>query len=553
MKSKKLIAFLSAVTMLGSAFCTLPAMAAAGDDIVRNGNMEGHPKESLLPDYWGHHSTWRSAEDGGSYIDSVAEGRNINGNNVLVLSEVTDENAAGFGFNRGAVQYINDTAETSKNRILPGKSYEVSLTIGNLNETGVSTYQVIFEGAGNPTYENNTVTIAAGETGYIKDALISVPIDASVQYSSVVIQPVDSKGTFWIDDVSIIERADVIEEINTPEDLSAAFTNGGAYIITQDLTVTSPVQLSDSTAASSGMIDGQNNSISYSDSNNAMLDIEGSNSYSWSFSDMTMSGNGRFLILNNTKSSVNFTDVNFDTSATNASIINRGGKLTLDNVVFPDRTDDAYDIISQWGCGDVIVKGATKARIYREESFYSLNTSGLTKGADVFVKFNNTPVQTEDEIKAAHPEYDEEQITKELENQIARLERATAAYNGVSVSDPSLQIIRDEENLSVHIITKPDEPAEEPEFAGVVINVVAANGTGDKADTSATAFETGISNKGGEGTVTSITWDITANGTTKSATANPTEMTLDNGASVNLVLIVNGLYTTENNTVVTVE
>lgn len=552
MKSKKLIAFLSAVTMLGSVFCTLPAMAAAGDDIVRNGNMEGHPKESLLPDYWRGHDTWRSEADGGTYVDSVAEGRNIGENNVLVLSEVTDEtNEAGRGLNRGARQYINDV--NSIHNIKPGKSYKVSLTIGNMNKTGASEYQVIFEGAGNPKYENNTVTIPASETGCIEDALISVPIDADVQYSSVVIQPVDFKGTFWIDDVSIIEQADVIEEINTPEDLSAAFTDGGAYIITQDLTVTSPVQLSDSTAASSGMIDGKNHSISYSDSNNAMLDIEGSNSYSWSFSDMTMSGNGIFLILNNTKSSVNFTDVNFDTSATNASIINRGGKLTLDNVVFPERTDDAYDIISQWGCGDVIVKGATKARIYREESHYSLNTSGLTKGADVFVKFNNTPVQTKEEIKAAHPEYNEEQITKELENQTARLERAKAAYNGVSVSDPSLQIIYDEENLSVHIITKPDEPAEKPEFAGEVTKVVAKNGTGSYSKTVATAFETTVSNTGGEGTVTSIIWDITANGTTKSTTANPKGLTLKKGGSVNLVLIVNDLYTTENNTDVTVE
>lgn len=545
MKSKKLIAFLSAVSMLGSAFCTLPAMAAAGDDIVQNGSMDGDYDSDLLPDFWGCHDTWRSEADGGPYVDSVAEGMNISENNVLVLSEVTDEtNEAGFGYNRGARQYINDV--NSIHNIKQGKSYKVSLTIGNMNETGESTYQVIFEGAGNPTYKNNKVTIAAGKTGNIKDAIISVPIGADVKYSSVVIQPVDSKGTFWIDDVSIIEQADVIEEINTPENLSAAFTDGGAYIITQNLTVTSPVQLSDSTAASSGMIDGQSHSISYSDSNNAMLDIEGSNSYSWSFSDMTMSGNGIFLILYNKKSSVNFTDVNFDASATNASIINRDGKLTLDNVVFPDRTDGAYDIISQWGCGDVIVKGATKARIYREESFYSLNTSGLTKGADVFVKFNNTPVQTEEEIKAAHPEYNEEQITKELENQTARLERATAAYNGVSVSDPSLQIIRDEKNLSVHITTK-------PEFAGSVEKVVAAKGTGDKAKTTATAFETTVSNKGGEGTVKSIKWDITANGTTKSTTANPTEMTLDNGASVNLVLIVNGLYTTENNTVVTVE
>ena len=121
MKSKKLIAFLSAVTMLGSAFCTLPAMAAAGDDIVQNGNMDGDYNSDLLPDFWMGHDTWRPDTEGGTYADSVAEGRNINGNNVLVLSEVTDEtNEAGFGYNRGARQYINDV--NSIHNIKPGKA-----------------------------------------------------------------------------------------------------------------------------------------------------------------------------------------------------------------------------------------------------------------------------------------------------------------------------------------------------------------------------------------------------------------------------------------------
>lgn len=114
-------------------------------------------------------------------------------------------------------------------------------------------------------------------------------------------------------------------------------------------------------------------------------------------------------------------------------------------------------------------------------------------------------------------------------------------------------MVCDDANYTIHITTKADEPVVEPEFAGSVTKVVAANGTGDKADTVATAFETTVSNTGAKGTVTSITWDITANETTKSATANPKGLTLEKGAAVNLVLIVNGLYTTENNTVVTVE
>lgn len=526
MKSKKLIAFLSAVTMLGSAFCTLPVMAEAGDNIVRFGDMEGYNENTLVPHYWGNHSTWRSAEEGGSYVDSVASGADINGSHVLVMSEVTDEtNTAGFGLNRGAMQYINDTSTIYN--IKAGKSYKVSLTIGNLNKTGESTYQVIFEGAGSPTYENNTVTIAAGETGEIKDALISVAADANVVNASVVIQPVDSKGTFWIDDVSIIEQSDkeyAEGEICDQYSLGLALSGSGDYTVTENFSASSGVTLSDEATGTTGKIDGRNKTITYTNTSNAMLDIEGKAAYDWTFSDMTVSGGGRMLIMNNTAAKATLTNVTFDQSAANCSLINRNGTLTLENVVFPDRTE-GYDVLCEWGSGVNVFKGATKARVNRSASYYNIDVTGLTKGADLFIQFNK-------EHGNAQTDYDN--------------------VKGQTISE-DLQMVCDDANYTIHITTKADEPVVEPEFAGSVTKVVAANGTGDKADTSATAFETVISNKGGEGTVTSITWDITANETTKSTTANPTEMTLDNGASVNLVLIVNGLYTTENNTVVTVE
>lgn len=528
MKSKKLIAFLSAITMLGSAFCTLPAMAAAGDDIVQHGDMEGHPDNSLLPYNWGHHSTWRSDEEGGPYIDSVAEGRKIGGNNVLVLSEVTDENAAGFGFNRGAVQYINDV--NSIHNIKPGKSYKVSLTIGNLNETGESEYQVIFEGAGNPTYENNKVTIAAGETGYINDALISVPEGADVQYSTVVIQPVDSKGTFWIDNVSIIEQPDTILEISTDTDLSNAFINGGFYNILNDITATTATSLgkTEGNALTTGNIDGKSYTITYDNIWTAMLSLEneaGTNN-SWNINNTIFAGKGRFFNVNGVK--LTLKNVTFANSSENKAIANQGGTVTLDNVVFPSRTDGGYDVVSQWACGDLYLKGATKATILREAQHYALHTKDLAKGADVFIKVNISKTEGDETV------LDEETTKTEYER-----------IKSQAISDDLLMTC-DDKNYTIHITTK-------PEFAGVVTNVVAVNGTGNYSATAATAFETTVSNKGGEGTVKSITWDITANGTTKSATANPTDLTLEKGAAVNLVLIVNGLHTTEKSTVVTVK
>lgn len=519
MKSKKLIAFLSAVTMLGSVFCTLPAMAEAGDDLIMNGTMEGAGGDNIP--YYTHTDT--AKKEGTEEIDPEnsswieRSGAQVHSGNYSVKIH----HRTGTGKDKGFLgNYF--TAPTV------GKTYTVTAYI---YATEDDTF-VIAPLNGYWDTSNGTVTgeCKAGEwTELTGEITISEWTGGEIKIWSE-----KNMSDFYVDDWSMIEQPDkeyAEGEICDQYSLGLALSGSGDYKVTESFTASSGVTLSSTEEYTVGKIDGQNNTITYTNTNNAMLDIEGQAPetmppmpYDWSFSDMTVSGGGRMLIMNNTAAKATLTNVTFDQSAVNCSLINRNGTLTLDNVVFPDRTE-GYDVLCEWGSGVNVFKGATKARVNRSASYYNIDVTGLTKGADLFIQFNK-------EHENAQTDYDN--------------------VKGQTISE-DLQMVCDDANYTIHITTKADEPVVEPEFAGSVTKVVAANGTGDKADTSATAFETVISNKGGEGTVTSITWDITANGTTKSATANPTEMTLDNGASVNLVLIVNGLYTTENNTVVTVE
>lgn len=515
MKSKKLIAFLSAVTMLGSVFCTLPAMAEAGVDLIQTGTMEGAGKDNIP--YFAH-TTGAVIERSNDQVHS--------GNYSVKIYDRT-----GTGREKG---YLGNyfTAPTV------GKTYTVTAYI-YATETDTFTIAPL-EGYWDSV--NGTVTgeCKAGEwTKLTGDITISKWTGGDIKIWSD-----NSTADFYVDDWSMIEQPDtpyVDGQIVDGYSLSLALKKGGDYTVMNNYETMITSSIVSEATQKNTVIDACGKKIQYPSTesssipNTAMINIASATAApsetplvdpNVEIKNAVFAGSGTFIINNAGSSTVTISNTTFEDSAVvnNGAIINRNGTLTLENVVFPERTDGGSDVLAEWGGGQNYFKGSIKANIKKTCSWGNLYVQDLAPGADLTITLA----------------YDGDRASE-----VSRLQQSIEGNADIEFSSTENA---EAKTTTVHIKYK------DPVFSGNVTEVKTASGTGDYIETVATAFKTMITNNGGKATVKSIKWDIQSGDASGSTTKIPqTQITLENGGEVTVALIVAGLNDDLAKATVTVE
>ncbi len=525
MKSKKLIAFLSAVTMLGSAFCTLPAMAEAGTDLINNGTMEGADGNNI-PHF--AHTTNAVIERSDAQVHS--------GNYSVKIHDRT-----GVGKDNGFLgQYF--TAPTV------GKTYTVTAYI-YATETDTFTIAPL----------NNYSTIAGGFVSEVCQAKQWTELTGNITINEwaqgdIKIWSDNSTADFYVDDWSMIEQPDtpyVNGQIVDGYSLSLALKNGGNYTVMKDYETMIRSSIVSEATQKDTVIDAAGKRIQYPlpetspIPKTAMINIEEATAApsetplidpNVEIKNAVFAGSGTFVINNAGKSTVTISNTTFENSAVvnndavagNGAIINHSGTVILDNVVFPARTDGGSDVLVEWGGGQNYFKGSIKANIKKTCPWGDLYVQDLAPGADLTITLA----------------YDGDG-DRDRASEVSRLQQSIEGNADIEFS--STEDV-EAKTTTVHIKYK------DPVFSGNVTGVKTASGTGDYSSTVATAFETLITNAGGKATVKSIKWDIQSGDTSGSTTETPqTQITLENGGEVTVALIVNGLNDASAKPTVTVE
>ena len=193
-------------------------------------------------------------------------------------------------------------------------------------------------------------------------------------------------------------------KISSNAELWTAYSTGGSYVLGQDIVTVSNAGTSDENNLQNGSINGNGGIMLCGTDMQGGAMLFHNNAVNWTYSNVTIDGN---------KDNVTHTDAclwfmngaditfenavirNFRTSAAERmAVTNVGGTVTFDNVEFSgnenigensEKFGEYTDIYSApWGEASIVLKGATKAKIYYVSG--GLDGSGLSEGCDVSVK-----------------------------------------------------------------------------------------------------------------------------------------------------------------------
>ncbi len=203
---------------------------------------------------------------------------------------------------------------------------------------------------------------------------------------------------------NIVVSVKNVPAISSSSDLSTAYSTGGSYVLGQDVVTVSNAGTSDEGNLQNGSINGNGGIMLCGTDTPGGAMLFHNTAVNWTCSNMTIDGN---------KDNVTHTDAclwfmggaditfenavirNFRTSAAERmAVTNVGGTVTFDNVEFSgnentgensEKFGEYTDIYSApWGDASIVLKGATKAKIYYVSG--NIDVSGLSEGCDISVK-----------------------------------------------------------------------------------------------------------------------------------------------------------------------
>lgn len=203
---------------------------------------------------------------------------------------------------------------------------------------------------------------------------------------------------------NIVVSVKNVPAISSSSDLSTAYSTGGSYVLGQDVVTVSNAGTSDEGNLQNGSINGNGGIMLCGTDTPGGAMLFHNTAANWTCSNMTIDGN---------KDNVTHTDAclwfmggaditfenavirNFRTSAAERmAVTNVGGTVTFDNVEFSgnentgensEKFGEYTDIYSApWGDASIVLKGATKAKIYYVSG--NIDVSGLSEGCDISVK-----------------------------------------------------------------------------------------------------------------------------------------------------------------------
>lgn len=281
-----------------------------------------------------------------------------------------------------------------------GEELSVSLDAGYFAEGDIN---VSFEVCGSDGIAKETIP-AASAVSTSDGTKVNVAGSAVVSFEegdSVYLVVKHPSGFHSYDNI-------VVSVKNVPaissSDLSTAYSTGGSYVLGQDVVTVSNAGTSDEGNLQNGSINGNGGIMLCGTDTPGGAMLFHNTAVNWTYSNMTIDGN---------KDNVTHTDAclwfmggaditfenavirNFRTSAAERmAVTNVGGTVTFDNVEFSgnentgensEKFGEYTDIYSApWGDASIVLKGATKAKIYYVSG--NIDVSGLSEGCDISVK-----------------------------------------------------------------------------------------------------------------------------------------------------------------------
>ncbi len=282
-----------------------------------------------------------------------------------------------------------------------GEELSVSLDAGYFAEGDIN---VSFEVCGSDGIAKETIP-AASAVSTSDGTKVNVAGSAVVSFEegdSVYLVVTHPSGFHSYDNIVVSVKN--VPAISSSSDLSTAYSTGGSYVLGQDVVTVSNAGTSDEGNLQNGSINGNGGIMLCGTDMPGGAMLFHNTAVNWTYSNMTIDGN---------KDNVTHTDAclwfmggaditfenavirNFRTSAAERmAVTNVGGTVTFDNVEFSgnentgensEKFGEYTDIYSApWGDASIVLKGATKAKIYYVSG--NIDVSGLSEGCDISVK-----------------------------------------------------------------------------------------------------------------------------------------------------------------------
>ncbi len=282
-----------------------------------------------------------------------------------------------------------------------GEELSVSLDAGYFAEGDIN---VSFEVCGSDGIAKETIP-AASAVSTSDGTKVNVAGSAVVSFEegdSVYLVVTHPSGFHSYDNIVVSVKN--VPAISSSSDLSTAYSTGGSYVLGQDVVTVSNAGTSDEGNLQNGSINGNGGIMLCGTDTPGGAMLFHNTAVNWTYSNMTIDGN---------KDNVTHTDAclwfmggaditfenavirNFRTSAAERmAVTNVGGTVTFDNVEFSgnentgensEKFGEYTDIYSApWGDASIVLKGATKAKIYYVSG--NIDVSGLSEGCDISVK-----------------------------------------------------------------------------------------------------------------------------------------------------------------------
>ena len=282
-----------------------------------------------------------------------------------------------------------------------GEELSVSLDAGYFAEGDIN---VSFEVCGSDGIAKETMP-AASAVSTSDGTKVNVAGSAVVSFEegdSVYLVVTHPSGFHSYDNIVVSVKN--VPAISSSSDLSTAYSTGGSYVLGQDVVTVSNAGTSDEGNLQNGSINGNGGIMLCGTDTPGGAMLFHNTAVNWTCSNMTIDGN---------KDNVTHTDAclwfmggaditfenavirNFRTSAAERmAVTNVGGTVTFDNVEFSgnentgensEKFGEYTDIYSApWGDASIVLKGATKAKIYYVSG--NIDVSGLSEGCDISVK-----------------------------------------------------------------------------------------------------------------------------------------------------------------------
>lgn len=282
-----------------------------------------------------------------------------------------------------------------------GEELSVSLDAGYFAEGDIN---VSFEVCGSDGIAKETIP-AASAVSTSDGTKVNVAGSAVVSFEegdSVYLVVTHPSGFHSYDNIVVSVKN--VPAISSSSDLSTAYSTGGSYVLGQDVVTVSDAGTSDEGNLQNGSINGNGGIMLCGTDTPGGAVLFHNTAVNWTYSNMTIDGN---------KDNVTHTDAclwfmggaditfenavirNFRTSAAERmAVTNVGGTVTFDNVEFSgnentgensEKFGEYTDIYSApWGDASIVLKGATKAKIYYVSG--NIDVSGLSEGCDISVK-----------------------------------------------------------------------------------------------------------------------------------------------------------------------